>query len=78
MSPEAARQFERLPLSIRARVLSIFERLKEWPAVSGARPLRGDPAGRYRIRTGDYREQFRVEGECVLIERLGHRDGFYE
>jgi mRNA-degrading endonuclease RelE of RelBE toxin-antitoxin system len=28
--------------------------------------------------TGDYRVQFRVAGEVVTIERVGHRDGFYE
>ncbi len=27
-----------------------------------------------RIRTGDYRMQFRVEGEEVRIEKIGHRD----
>jgi len=53
-------------------------RLEHWPAVSGAKPLRGRLAGHYRIRTGDYRLQFHVEGDSVVIERVGHRDGFYE
>jgi mRNA-degrading endonuclease RelE of RelBE toxin-antitoxin system len=46
--------------------------------VSGAKPLCGGLAGHYRVRTGDYRLQFHVEGEEVVIERIGHRDGFYE
>jgi hypothetical protein len=29
------------------------------------------------MRTGDYRVQFRLEGGTV-VERIGHRDGFYE
>ena len=35
-------------------------------------------AGHFRVRTGDYRMQFHVSGETVVIERVGHRDGFYE
>ncbi|NOS99625.1 MAG: hypothetical protein HOP29_03260 [Phycisphaerales bacterium] len=30
------------------------------------------------MRTGDYRVQFRVAGETVVVERIGHRDGFYD
>ncbi len=49
-----------------------------WPDVSGAKPLRGKLAGWYRVRTGDYRVQFRVEGAMVIVEKIGHRDRFYE
>ncbi len=31
-----------------------------------------------RVRTGDYRVQFRAEGESIIVEKIGHRDGFYE
>ncbi|MBI5759049.1 MAG: type II toxin-antitoxin system RelE/ParE family toxin [Planctomycetales bacterium] len=46
--------------------------------MSGAKPLSGHLAGHFRIRTGDYRVQFRVEGPTVIVERIGHRDGFYK
>ncbi len=59
------------------RVGRLLERLKQWPAVSGAKPLTGKLAGRFRLRTGDYRVQFRVEGETVIVEKIGHRDRFY-
>ena len=75
---KAAGQFDALPERIKDRVVRIIARLEQWPEVSGAKPLRGELAGHYRIRTGDYRVQFHVEGEEVVIERLGHRDGFYE
>jgi mRNA-degrading endonuclease RelE of RelBE toxin-antitoxin system len=45
--------------------------------VNGAKPLRGKLAGRYRIRTGDYRVLFHVEGGIVVIEKIGHRSQFY-
>ena len=75
---DAADQFAKLPERIKSRVTGIIERLGYWPEVSGAKPLRGELAGHFRIRTGDYRVQFRVQGEEVVIEQIGHRDGFYE
>lgn len=78
----ARRQFDTLPLPIKQRVEKIVIRLIAWPSVSGAKPLRGELAGQYRIRTGDYRVQFKVGGTgeltIVTIVRVGHRDGFYE
>jgi mRNA-degrading endonuclease RelE of RelBE toxin-antitoxin system len=77
VTPEAAEEHESLPEVIQARVLGVFERLRRWPDVSGAKPLTGPLAGHYRIRTGDYRVQFRVERHTVIVEKIGHRDGFY-
>lgn len=77
LTAEAAERLQDLPLVIHARVLALLERLGKWPAVSGAKPLTGTLAGRYRLRTGDYRLQFRVEGQTVIVEKIGHRDRFY-
>jgi mRNA-degrading endonuclease RelE of RelBE toxin-antitoxin system len=87
---------------IAARLWKLVDRLKNWPDVSGVKSLTGNLAGKYRIRTGDYRIQFRVEGQSepqnpavtkgnasklkrtdpprhrLIIEKVGHRDGFYE
>src|SRR5205807_8534423 len=74
---------------ITARLWKLIDRLRNWPAVSGAKALSGKLAGKYRLRTGDYRLQFRVEtittesnGKgpryIVVVEKAGHRDGFYE
>jgi mRNA-degrading endonuclease RelE of RelBE toxin-antitoxin system len=35
-------------------------------------------AGRYGLRTGDYRLQSRAEGQTVIVEKIGHRDRFYD
>ena len=53
--------------------------------MSGAKGLGKGLAGQYRIRTGKYRVQFRVEnaieGERVVtvvtIVKIGHREDFY-
>lgn len=78
LTPEAADQIEALPRSIHARVLKLLERLRAWPEVSGAKPLTGNLAGHYRLRSGDYRIQFHVRNDTVIVEKVGHRDGFYE
>lgn len=78
VTPEAAEDIEGLTPVIHTRVMWVLERLRNWPSVSGAKPLRGPLAGHYRIRTGDYRVQFRIERETVIIERIGHRSRFYE
>ncbi len=78
ITPEALEQAERLNEPIHSRILIAVERLKKWPMVSGVKALRGQLAGHFRMRTGDYRIQFRLEGQAVIVEKIGHRDGFYE
>jgi mRNA-degrading endonuclease RelE of RelBE toxin-antitoxin system len=78
LSPETQRQIDRLPKTIRIRVHQLIKRLQCWPEISGAKPLRGNLAGRFRLRTGDYRLQFHIEGQDIVVEQIGHRAGFYE
>jgi mRNA-degrading endonuclease RelE of RelBE toxin-antitoxin system len=79
ITPSAQREFDRLPLVIRARVLAVFERLKEWPDVSGAKPLRGNLTGNYRIRTGSYRIIFRIDQQGdPTVWHIGNRKDVYE
>jgi mRNA-degrading endonuclease RelE of RelBE toxin-antitoxin system len=83
VTPEAQDEFHKLPSRIQTRVEKVFARLERWPNASGAKALSGELAGRYRIRTGDYRVQFRVvrgqtgAADTIIVEKVGHRDGFY-
>jgi mRNA-degrading endonuclease RelE of RelBE toxin-antitoxin system len=78
MTDAAKAGLDSLPRTIQARMVALFRRLRAWPAVSGVKPLSGALAGHYRMRTGDYRLRFRVEGDEVVVEQVGHRDRFYE
>jgi mRNA-degrading endonuclease RelE of RelBE toxin-antitoxin system len=78
IAPVAEKQLLALPRSIRGRMFDLIERLRNWPEVSGVKPLRGNLAGHYRLRTGDFRLQFHVADQDVIIEHIGHRDGFYD
>jgi mRNA-degrading endonuclease RelE of RelBE toxin-antitoxin system len=78
LTSEADEQMERLPKTIRRLILKLTDRLKQWPNVSGAKPLSGNLAGWYRMRTRDYRLRFRVQGDIVTVDKIGHRRDFYE
>jgi mRNA interferase RelE/StbE len=79
ITPAAQKEFEALPLPIQARVLEVFERLAEWPAVSGWKALRGDWKGAFRIRTGDYRVVFTYDQptDTVTVVKIGDRRDVY-
>ena len=78
VTPESLEQLANLPRVARQRIGKLFQRLEAWPAVSGAKPLSGNLAGWYRLRTGDYRVRFRVEEQTVIVDKIGHRKEFYE
>ncbi len=78
VTPKALEELAKLPRTIRERIGKLFERLEDWPAISGAKPLSGKLAGWYRLRTGDYRLRFRVKAETVIVDKIGHRSEFYE
>ena len=78
LTHEATKQLRQLPPAIIERVGKLIDRLKRWPDVSGAKPLSGNLAGWYRLRTGDYRLSFRVEGATIVVDKIGHRRDFYE
>jgi len=67
-----------VPNGMLNRVLNALDRLDQWPHVSGAKPLRGELAGHYRLRVGDWRIVFRVEGDDVIVVRVAHRRDIYE
>jgi mRNA-degrading endonuclease RelE of RelBE toxin-antitoxin system len=78
ITPEAFQQIEALPVSIHRRVLSVLERMGRWPEVSGAKPLRYELKGCFRVRTGDWRVVVRSEGEIVWVIAVDNRKNVYK
>lgn len=82
ITPTATEQIGELPLPMQGRVWRIVARLDAWPAVSGAKPMREDLVGHYRIRTGDYRLIFqatdRTPEATITVVRVGHRRDVYD
>ena len=77
---EAREQTRKVPKPIQGRIAEIVIRLEKWPNVSGAKPLYGDLAGNFRLRTGDYRVIVRYDKptDTVTIWRIGYRGGIYD
>jgi mRNA interferase RelE/StbE len=78
LTDEAREHFDDLPLAMKARVSSVFERLRKWPQVSGAKPMRKEWAGHSRIRVGDWRVIFRPVSPDVMVVRIKHRSEVYD
>jgi mRNA-degrading endonuclease RelE of RelBE toxin-antitoxin system len=80
LTASARDEYNELPMVIHARVTEILLRLQKWPEVSGAKPLRRELKGNFRIRTGDWRVIFRYtrEFDIVTIWKIGNRGGVYD
>jgi mRNA-degrading endonuclease RelE of RelBE toxin-antitoxin system len=78
LTAEAVSQLGKLPSAIVGRVDAVVSRLRDWPSVSGVKRLTGDLKGSFRIRTGDYRVVFRVDGPRIVIWRIANRRDVYE
>ncbi|KKT01670.1 MAG: cytotoxic translational repressor of toxin-antitoxin stability system [Candidatus Peregrinibacteria bacterium GW2011_GWF2_43_17] len=67
----------KLPKSIGKRIkFAIEEKLMTEPAKFG-KPLRRSLKGYRKLRVGDYRIVFRIEGDSVLIFAIEHRSRVY-
>lgn len=78
LSPRAQEEFDALPAIVKERMRNLFRRLAHWPKVSGAKPLSGNLAGPYRLRTGDYRLRFHLRGDTIIVDKIGHRKDVYD
>ena len=78
LGPVAQEHMARLPGGMLRRVNDVLARLERWPHVSGARRLRGELAGSYRIRCGDWRVVFRPGGQDVIVTAIDNRRDVYE
>jgi mRNA interferase RelE/StbE len=61
---------------VRKQILRKIERLKSGLHGDIKRLRRADLA--YRLRAGDYRILFDVEGDVIVIRRIGHRKNVYD
>jgi len=56
LEPAGQVDFDELPITMRARVLRVLERLAQWPDVLWSETLRREWKGHYRICSGDWRD----------------------
>jgi len=77
-TPKAQRDFKALDGSIRGRIARRIDSLAENPFPSGIKKIEGEDE-LYRLRVGDYRVLYQVQGKVllVLIVGMGHRRDVY-
>lgn len=77
-SPKAERQFKTLPKEIQIRLKHRIDTLAVNPFPRSVKRLSAEE-DLYRIRTGDYRIIYQVQGKAllILILKLGHRKEVY-
>ncbi len=72
----AAKDFKSLDPITRERIASKVKILESSPFVNSVK-LRDTGLGSYRIKIGDYRVIYDIDGDNVVILRIGHRKEIY-
>ena len=79
-TPAAARDVRRLDPHIRAELLEATRVLAHAPYPSGSNRIQlmtGITPPHFRLRIGDYRVIYQIEGQRVLVARVAHRREAY-
>jgi mRNA interferase RelE/StbE len=79
IKPSAAKELDKLPISVAARIAAKIESLARIPRPHGIKKLEGEPT-RWRIRVSDWRVIFAIDdGQRVVnIIYIRHRSKTYE
>ena len=72
----AAKDISKLQRNVKERIKRTLERYAENPFFY-ARKMTGPTLGTYRFRVGNYRVIFDIEGDELIILRVGHRSEIY-
>jgi mRNA interferase RelE/StbE len=77
-SPRAELQFKKFPKELQIRLKHRIDTLAENPFPRGVKKLSAEE-NIYRLRIGDYRIIYQVQGKAllILILKLGHRKNVY-
>lgn len=70
------RDLRRLDAALQRRVFEALDQLQADPYYHG-RQLTNAQIGQWRVRVGDYRIRYDVEGDRVLLYRVRHRREIY-
>ncbi|MYC97198.1 MAG: type II toxin-antitoxin system RelE/ParE family toxin [Caldilineaceae bacterium SB0661_bin_32] len=73
----AERDLRRLPQDVVRRLDAVFQQLAENPRPDGIVKLSGKTSSGWRVRVGDYRILYRIEGSRIEVYRITHRRDAY-
>ena len=75
--PEVARDIAGFPQNIKVRIRRAIEDRLILDPVRFGEPLRRSLSGLRKLRVGDYRIIYRIQGQSVIILKIGHRKEVY-
>ena len=75
--PSALKALKPLPKKTRLRILAAIDALANDPRPPGTKKLQGG-GGLHRIRVGNYRIIYLIEGDEVIVARTGDRKEVYK
>ncbi|MFM7306188.1 MAG: type II toxin-antitoxin system RelE family toxin [Alphaproteobacteria bacterium] len=80
LSPAAVKALIGMQKRERAHLKARLDKIAAAPTElhASVTALQGKPRGRFRLRQGDYRAVFRLDGQDVVVDRIGHRREVYE
>lgn len=67
----------KVPVNIKTRIKAAIESRLARDPVSYGGPLRQSLKGHRKLRVGDFRIIFRIDGDNVIILKIGHRKEVY-
>ena len=73
--PRAVKDFESLPPKMRTRILARIDEMSD--NLKGDVKHLTDLTSEYRLRVGDYRVLFEIEGKAIIVYRIRHRREAY-
>ena len=73
---KAHKDIQKLERGVKHRIGNTLKRYEQDP-IKFATMLTDPKLGSYRFRIGDYRVIFDIEGEDIIILRVGHRRDIY-
>lgn len=75
--PEVAHDVSGFPQNIKNRIRKAIEGRLILDPVRFGEPLRRSLSGYRKLRVGDYRIIYQIQGQTVLILKIGHRKEVY-
>jgi len=76
--PEVARDISGFPQNIKLRIRKAIEDRLILDPMKFGEPLRRSLSGFRKLRVGDYRVIYQIQGQTVVILKIGHRSTVYK
>ena len=73
----AQKELKRIPPEQQRRVADAIDQLRETPIHRGVKKLHGKHSDTFRIRAGNFRIIYEIEGETVAILKIADRKDAY-